>query len=63
MNPPNLSKPETVVLQHPTLKLELVLPRGSLADLLLRLGYIEVGAAIPDPTTTLSTTESEIDND
>lgn len=58
-SPPN----EQVVLQHPTLKLELVLPRGSLADLLVSLGYIEVRAAIPDPTATLSTTESEIDNE
>lgn len=42
-NPQKSPNPSsTITLQHPTLQLELVLPRGSLADLLMTLGYTEV---------------------
>lgn len=48
-----------VVLKHPTLQLELVLPHGSLADLLVRLGYTEVLPEVPNLTTLTPDLEKE----
>lgn len=56
---PSPSLPNTIILRHPSEPLELVLPRGSLADLLLRLGYTEVTLEAADLPTTLLTQEKE----
>jgi hypothetical protein len=65
MNPPELpNPPNTIVLRHPTKPLELVLPRGgSLAELLMTLGYAEVEDEPLDPAANLSTdVETRIDD-
>jgi hypothetical protein len=49
LNPPN-----TIVLRHPSEALELVLPRGSLANLLMNLGYTEVAPETDDLHNTLT---------
>lgn len=55
--------PDTVVLRHPSEALELVLPRGSLADLLMRLGYTEVEPEAANLPTYFTTQEKEDSDD
>ncbi len=54
--------PERVILRHPTQKLEVVVPRGKLAQLLISLGYAVVEPEPLDHTpisTNLERTEDE----
>lgn len=52
-----MSPSEPVVLRHPTEKLEVVVPRGRLAELLIHFGYTEVEPEPPDLPNPLSTIE------
>lgn len=54
---------ETVVLRHPTERLEIVVPRGRLAAFLLTLGYSEVDAESIHPDTALLSTDLERQSD
>lgn len=59
----NVNPSEQVILRHPTEKLEVVLPRGHLAQYLMTLGFSEVEPEPPDLTATLSTDLERTDNE
>ncbi len=61
-NPPSPPS-EPIILRHPTEPLEVVVPRGSLADLLVRLGYTVVEPEPPDHLTLLFDDERTIDHE